>query len=227
MPALPPYIPPRDADLANWSLNFSTLLSASPPTYGLTSTDASNVAAVQATWAATYAIAINPATRTPVSVAAKDTARVNLLAIVRPLAQAISINAGVLTSDKIAIGVNPRTSVPAPITQPTTAPVINVSFGPPLNHIIRYRDEMASPTVKAKPYGVTGMQLVASAAANDTIGGGLSPDAIPTQAVLTKAPALITWGSGDVGKVAVYYGRWITRTGLTGPWSTIVEQIIA
>jgi hypothetical protein len=227
MPALPPYIPPRDADLANWSANFTTLLTAAPPTYGLTTTDASNVAAVQATWAADYAAAINPATRTPVAVTAKDTARVGMLAIVRPLAQAISINAGVLTSDKIAIGVNPRTSVPSPITAPTTSPVLTIASGPPLTHIIRFRDEMSSPTVKAKPYGVAAMQLVGTTGGLPTVGGGDAPDLLPLAATLTKAPALVSWPSNAAGLTAKYFARWITRTGLVGPWSAEVDAIVA
>lgn len=227
MPALQPYIPPKDSDLANWSLNFYTLLVASPATYGLLASDATNVAAVQTPWAADYALAINPATRTPVTVAAKDTARTNLLAVVRPYAQAISLNAGVLTASKIAIGVNPRTSVPSPITAPTTNPVLTVASGAPLSHIIRFRDSASSPSVKAKPYGVVSCQIVGSTTGEPTLSGSSGPDAMPTIGLFAKNPAQFTWGSGDIGKTATYFARWVTRSGLVGPWGAIVTYTIA
>ena len=52
------------------------------------------------------------------TVQAKNTERVMVLATCRPYAQAISLNAGVTAGNKIALGVNPRTSVPQPITAP-------------------------------------------------------------------------------------------------------------
>lgn len=223
MPALPSYIPNKDADLANWSANFSTLITASPGTYGLVSGDATAIAAEQAIWAAAYALAINPATRTPVNVSAKNAARINLLAINRPYAVTVSKNAGVTSSNKIALGVNPNTSVPSPITTPTTAPTIALVSAPPLQHIMRYRDSTASPSVKAKPYGVVQIQIY----------GMASPTPITSQALLpflfatTKSPLTITWGSGSIGQQAYYAARWVTRKGLVGPWSTIQAFTIA
>jgi hypothetical protein len=48
MPALPPYMPTKEADFTNWLNNSSTLISANPPAYGLMSTDAANIAAQNA-----------------------------------------------------------------------------------------------------------------------------------------------------------------------------------
>ncbi len=222
MPALPPYIPPRDTDMASWSDNFSTLLTAAPGTYGLLASDALTVAAVVTPWLAAYALAINPSTRTPVSVAAKDDARTAMLAVVRQYAIQISLNAGVLTSDKIAIGVNPRVTDPVPIATPTTQPIVTIPSAASLTHVIRFRDETSSPTVKSKPYGVTQLQLYASASATAIT----DPTALAFKKVLTKAPSLIEWDPADAGKVAYYAGRWQTRTGKVGPWGPIVSMTI-
>lgn len=223
MPALPPYIPQRDSDLANWSLNFATLITAAPATYGLLATDATTIDTADTAWQSAYSAAINPSTRTPQSVSDKNTAKVNLLQTLRPYAQQISLNAGVASSDKIAVGVNPRTSTPTPVTTPTTHPVLTIVSAPPLQHIIRYRDETASPSVKSKPYGVASVQLFASAS--------ITP--ITDQGELmfvnnyTKSPALVSWMSADKGKTAYMAARWVTRTGLVGPWSPIVAYTIA
>jgi hypothetical protein len=223
MPALAPYIPNKDADFANWSANFSTLITASPGTYGLVAGDATAIAASQAAWAAAYALAVNPSTRTPTTVAAKGTAKINLLAIDRPYAQTIANNAGVTSGNKIALGLNPKTSTPAQITAPTTAPVLSLVSAPPLQHIVRYRDETASPTVKSKPYGVVQIQIFATASATVIT----DPNALLYKGVSTKSPFLVSWDSADKGKQAYYAARWITRKGLTGPFSTIVNFTVA
>lgn len=223
MPALPPYIPPRDTDFNSWFLNFSTLLTASPATYGMVAGDASAVAAAYADWAAAYALAIAGTTRGPMTIAAKDDARTADTAIVRPYAVTISLNAGVMTSDKVAIGVNPRTSLPSPIAAPATNPVISIVAALPLVHSIRYRDMLSSPSVKSKPYGVVQCQIF----------GATSITPITDQTDLnylagaTKCPLTIEWSADDSGKQAYYAARWINRNGLVGPWSPIVSMTVA
>lgn len=223
MPALPPYIPPRDSDLATWSDNFSTLATATPGTFGLLAADALVIAGQVTPWLAAYNEAANPSSRTPVAIAAKDDAKIAMLATVRPYAVQISLNAGVLSSDKIAIGVNPRTSTPTPIATPTTNPVIGIVTAYPLQHVLRYRDETSSPTVKSKPYGVTQCQIFGTASATPIV----DQDLLDFKQIATKSPALIEWGAGDVGKAAYYAARWQTRSGLVGPWSPIVSFTIA
>lgn len=222
MPQVAPYIPPKDADLANWADNFTTRLTAAPGLFGLLASDAAAVAAVVTPFLTAYTAAINPSTRTPVTIAAKDTDKIGMLSLVRQYAIQISLNAGVLTSDKIDIGVNPRTTTPAPITNPTTQPIVTIASAISLGHVIRFRDELSSPTVKSKPYGVTQLQLFASASATPIP----YPTGLAFKSVLTKAPAIITWDPSDGGKVAYYAGRWQTRSGLVGPWGPIVSMTI-
>lgn len=223
MPALPGYIPSKDADLANWADNFSTLLTAAPTTYGLVTGDATAVATVVNAFLAAYSTAINPSTKTPVTVAAKDVAKIDMLTTVRPYAINISLNPGVLVDDKIAIGVNPRTSTPTPIAAPTTSPVVTLVSAQPYQHVCRFRDETSSPSVKAKPYGVTQIQIFAKASATPIT----DPELLNFIGVRTKAPTLITWEVADVGKQAYYAARWQTRAGLVGPWSPMVNFTVA
>lgn len=223
MPALPPYIPPTDAALDAWLTNFSSLATASPATYGLASGDASAIAAAVAAWHTAYLLVTSPSTKTAATVSSKNTQRVNVLAIVRPYAQNISLNAGVANTNKTAIGVNPRTSTPQPITTPTTYPVLSIVNALPLQHVIRYRDQLASPSVKSKPYGVTQMFLYGTA----------SPTVITDPTLLiflgaqTKSPLAQTWPSSAKGEIAYYAARWATRKGLVGPWSPIAAFVVA
>lgn len=217
------YIPSKDTDFNSWIINFSTRLSASPGTFGLTAGDAASVAGVTGTWAAAYTAAINPSTRTPVTIAAKDDAKTAALAVVRVLAVQISLNPGVLSDDKIDIGVNPRTSIPTPIPAPNTSPVLSIIAAQTGTAIVRYKDEAAPEKIKAKPYGVTQLMFgyqVSTTPITD-------PDEIALVTPMTKAPTLFAFDAGDKGKTCYCTARWMTRRGLLGPAAAIVSFVIA
>lgn len=221
MPATPPYLPPRDADFDAWLLNFSTLITASPTTYGLVAGDATIIAAQNTAWHAAYLLAINPSTRTPVTVAAKDVARVNATVIVRPYAQRIAVNPAVDNSDKVAVGVNPRGTVPTPIPAPTTWPALVWLGASPGVVQIAYKDSSLGAT-KKKPFGSTGMELWVG------YGTGSPPPLADCSFVsmVTKSPLAIDT-TGNAGKAMSIYARWTTRSGPAGtaqqgPWSPVL-----
>lgn len=225
MPALAPYIPSRDANLNSWLNNFSTLASATPSAFGITAGDAVTIAADVAAWNAAYTPVLSASTKTAAAVSAKNAQKVIVLAAIRPFAQAISLNAGVTSANKTAIGVNPRTSTPTPITTPTTTPVLTAQSTSTAGTIIRYRDATASPSVKAKPYGVIAMQLFGKVS--------VTPITDPSQLIylgqITKSPVQIPIGpiSTTAANVAYFAGRWITKKGLYGPMSAIINYNVA
>lgn len=223
MPVAAPYIPSRNANFVAWLQNFSTLITASPGTYGLLAGDATTIAAQYAIVAADFAIISSPSTKTAATVSAFNTAKINALAIVRPYALTVSYNAGVSSSNKIALGVNPRTSVPTPITTPTTSPVLTAQSTSTAGTILRYRDATASPSVKSKPYGVIAIQIFASV----SVTAITDPDLLIYQANVTKSPYTLALGSGDAGKTAYIAARWVTRKGLIGPWSSVINYVVA
>jgi hypothetical protein len=219
MAALAPYIPPRDTDFSAWLLNFSTLITASPSTYGLLSSDAVTIAALYASWLAAYTPVTSPSTRTAALVSAKNTVKVTVLSQVRVYAQQISLNPGVASGDKTALGVNPRTSTPSPVTPATTNPVLMIQYGGMLALAIRYRDSAASPSVKSKPYGSIACQVryaVSTTPVTDvTLLTGLQ--------VATKSPFIIQFAPADGGKQCYLAARWQTRTGGYSPWSPVIN----
>lgn len=216
------YIPQTDSGYDGWLLNFSTLITAAPATYGLVSGDATAIAAQYTAWHAAYLLASTPATRTPVTVASKDSARTTSLSIVRPYAQTVSQNAGVLPSNKVAIGVNPRTTIPAPVPVPTSSPIVSVDAIGSLTMDVRYKDPDA-PDSRAKPFGATSVQTA--------IKLGTVPATDPATAVFyaafTKVPMRLEFSSGDAGKVCTIFCRWANRKGEVGPWSTAVSANVS
>jgi hypothetical protein len=222
MPALPSYIPAKNANLLAWALNFSGLITASPATYGLTSGDAVAIAAQYATLAAAFALITSPSTKTAATVMAFANDKVTALALWRSYAQAISLNAGVTSAAKIAVGVNPRTSTPVPITSPTTNPVLTVQSASTAGIIVRYRDSVASVSVKAKPYGVIGMLLYAKASATAIT----DPTTLSYEGTQTKSPLTLSMPA-TAGMTVYMAGRWVTKKGLIGPWSPIINYVSA
>lgn len=216
-----PYIPPKDSDLNDWLNNFSTLITASPTTYGLTAPDAVIIAAAVALWNSAYALVVDPGTKTIVTVAAKNAEKVAVVSICRTYASQIRINPGVTNPDKVDLGLNLPNNSPSPIAAPTTFPLLSIQQSGPLIHVIRYADN-TTPDSRAKPAGALQMELWRTAAGAAV----LSPDDCALWATLTKQPFNSVFGSGDRGKVATYFARWVTRTGLVGPWSAAIDMNI-
>lgn len=223
----PPYIPAKDADFDTWLLNFTTLLTANPTDYGLVAGDAVICAAQYTAWHPLYLAAINPTTRTSAAIAAKDGARVTAVATVRPYAQQISKNMSVSDALKIGIGVNLPNNVPVPVPPVVTSPSLILQSAAPLQHFLQYRDS-ATPTSKAKPFGAVALELwrnVGAAAVAD-------PADCSLYALWTKTPNISSFDAPDVGKVATYFARWITRSGTggvaqPGPWSPALAVVVA
>jgi|SRR5919204_47031 hypothetical protein len=230
-----PYIPPKDADLFSWSDNFATLITASPTTYGLVSSDATAINNVVSPWLSAYTIAVNPSTRTGPSVSAKDTARAAMLAVVRPYAIQIRNNMGVSDSAKLDLGLNIPSQARTPILVPQTQPLLSIVAATPLSHTLRYADSN-SPQLRSKPAGARAVGIVQVV--------GLTPGADPTVAVpsilvnsalavpsaaglATRQPFAALQDVTNVGKIATYWARWVGQRGDVGPWSLPVSMTIA
>jgi hypothetical protein len=213
------YLPVPDADFNNWVLNFNSLITANPGTYGLTAGDAAAIATPTANWSAAYTLAVTPATRTPVTVSAKNTEKAVLTAVVRSYGRIILANAGVSDSNKTALGLNVRDPVNSPIPAPVTNPVLGLIGAQPGQITLTYHDSAASATVKAKPFGATQLELRAFFGTTAPV----SPAATPYYGVFTRTPFAVNAPSGSAGQSVWFYGRWLTAKGLAGPWSAVLQ----
>ncbi len=219
------YIPSTDTGLDGWATNFASLITASPATYGLDATAAAAIQTARDTYHDAYLLAgtapphrtpVNPSTRTPVTVAAKDSAKIAGRILWRSYAAQIRVNPGVADADKLALGLNLPSSGGTPVPAPTSFPLLSFVSGAPLTHVFSYKDSDV-PTGKAKAPGAVQMQLAALVA----VGPSINPDTWPLILTPTKSPFQVLWSSGDGGKVATYAARWATRRGLVGPWSAL------
>lgn len=224
------YIPSTDSGLDLWALNFSTVITAAPGNYGLAAGDATAIAAQYAAYHAAYLLGgvtqphsqpVNPATRTPTTVASKDVAKAAALIIFRSYASIIGANQGVSDGNKAAAGLTIRATGRTPIPAPGTAPILGFVGATPLQHTLNYADT-STPTSKAKPFGALQLELWRNIGTTPPAG----PEATSFYGLATKSPLVVDFDSGDVMKTAYYYARWVTRRGLTGPWSVRLSAAI-
>lgn len=216
------YLPQALPAFAAWFLNFATLLTAGPATYGVTPADAASVQASYDAFAAAYAISTSPTTRTPTTVQDTITARNTSVQIIRQYGRLILANAGVADAAKVALGLHLRDPVNTPIPAPLTMPIITLVGAQPGQLTARYQDSAASPGVKAKPFGAANMQLHVQFGTVAPV----TPDATPFRKSVTRTPFPIDTTEGVVGQTAYIYGRWVTARGLVGPWSPMATMAI-
>lgn len=215
------YIPSRDGLLTTWSNNFSTLISATPTAYGLVAGDATAYAALNTAYINAYALALNSPTRGPSSIVTKDTAKANVIARARQLADIIQANPAVTDTQKQDLGLTVRKTNRTPTPAPTTSPQLSIIAATPLQHTLRMVDQL-TPSARLKPFGAIELALLVYIGTVPPV-----PGASPTfQQGFTKNPIGVNFSGADVGKTAYYVGNWKTRTGLLGPISNMVSCVI-
>jgi hypothetical protein len=151
------FFPSRDDALLAWSLNFKTLITAAPTTYGLTAPLATAYGTLHTAYATTLSAATDPSTRTKSTVAAKNTARTNLKNNARLLANLVNGTASVTDAQKIELGLNVR-ATPTPIPPPSNAPAIEVVSVSGWTAKIRLKNTESSGS-RGKPVGVLGANV--------------------------------------------------------------------
>jgi hypothetical protein len=216
------YIPSQESAALTWMQVFAAAILANPGLYGLTAADAAAIVNAVNAFVAAYALAADPATRTPVIVAAKDDCRNSAEQICRQYAMGIKVNAGISDPDKIAIGVRPVNTSRSQRHVPDTSPLLNILAATPGSQTVRYADTM-SPETGAKPFGADQLQLFVTVAPEATD----DADAARFYGTFTTNPIGVGFDSADDGKVATYFARWASRKGDTGPWSLPVSMRIA
>lgn len=226
MARAPSYIPPRDPDFEAWSLNLSSLLTATPAAYGITVPQAATVQGQYDLWNPAYVLATDPDTRTPVTVAAKTGVRAVAEATIRPICQEIARNPGLTDAVKISLGLNPPNTTPGPVPPPTVAPVLGLIGAAPMQATLSVRNP-ETPTSKAKPPGVVATEIWASVGATHAT----DPEQCRLVGRWTKDPNRLTFEPADSGKKVTVFGRYVTQSGsggqsFNGPWSLPLNTIV-
>lgn len=218
------YIPTKDADLIAWGDNFASVISADPAVYGLLAADALVIQTQYDEFAAAYTLAVNPATRTIVTIAAKDEEKAGFLSIARQYAAIIRANGGVSDDAKAAAGLTIPDPTPTPIPVPTTTPILAVPLQGVGGVLQMAITDSATPLLKKKPFGVVGACLFAGAfTSNNTV----PPVVTPLFALVTKSDQVLTASpTFSAGTKVRWIAQWYNRKGQLGPLGAALDQLV-
>jgi hypothetical protein len=147
--------PDREADLVSSASNFDVKTTAAPTTFGLSVPQCTAFHTVLTAFVAARTVALDPLTRSPANIVAKDIAKNSLLASYRQLAGIVQKFPGTTNFIRAELGLPLRFPEPTPIPPPAAAPLLQVKSVSVRTARVRLIDA-ANPTRRGKPAGVSG-----------------------------------------------------------------------
>lgn len=222
---MPSAFPPKkDADLATMSANLSTKISATPTAFGLTAAQATAFAALNTAYATAYATAIDPTTRTKANIAAKDTARANLIGAVngiRDINRFVQATRSVSDAQKIELGL-PVYKSRSPINPPTDYPTVSVEKVVGRTAYLRLMTPGSER--RGRPAGVQGAIVLSFT--------GTTPPADPqewrTEGLTTKTIFPVVFPpSTPAGALVWVSAAWYSPRGQAGPVAPAIQVYLA
>jgi hypothetical protein len=174
----------------------------------------------KAVWDTTWAEYLNPETRTPVIILAKQQAKKGYEAPLRQLTQMLEHNPRVSVEElkSMGIAIPDHSNTPAPIA--TTYPVYTIDSGTIRHLKLNFHDQ--NSLHKAKPRGQHGAEIrwaildVPPASVND----------LNHSAFDTHSPFTLEFDEPERGKTVYFCMRWENTRGEKGPWSEILSAIV-
>ncbi len=218
------WFPTTDAELLPFTTNLSTKLTAAPATYGAVAGDATALAGLLSTFSTALTAAVNPATRTKVTVATKNAARNSLVSNLRLLYKKINV-ANLAADKREELGLPVRDGTPTASGAPATKPIANVADTGEYAALLRVVDE-ATPLKKARPGGTDGAVVMSYVQ--------IASEAIPTdlekwsfKGIAKRSDFRVEFSAGEAGKTAHVRLMWFSPRGQLGPASDAVTFMIA
>jgi len=215
------YIPRSDVDCCRWLNGFSKHISKAPLSFGVKKKDASLFSKLTEAFSVAFMTANRPTTRTPVAVVVKNMARTKAELFARRLALIIQANPDVTPLQLQRLGLTVRKKSKKPVKTPTTYPIVTVTHILNREHHLRYRDSSDGKS-KFKPVGATSLLLNVWIA---PIGSSVT-GAPKYMQPASRNPIIVRFDADDLGKMATYQARWVTRKGAMGPLSNLVSAVI-
>lgn len=216
------YLPQGLLTFKSWNTNFQTKISATPTVYGLTAGEATDHGNLTDDFDGALIISNTPSTRTPVSVAATNTAFELVRASAQFLVQkyqASGLATEVLSSD---INVTFRDEVKTPITAPTAVPDISIERIDP--QLITLRIKQLGAIGNALPLGSIGYEVYGAIGLTNPPN---SPSAMVFVVNGSRRFISIPFDTMDIGKNVSFAIRYRTAKNLTGPWSSIITCTVS
>jgi len=146
------FFPNADAAALAWAQHFSSMITASATTYGLTAAQATAYAALVTSYQTALA-ASEPTVRSKTTTAAKNQAKATLKLSSTQLANIIYGQPTVTDAQKIALGLTVR-ATPTPVPPPGNPPSLDIVSV--VGRTVKIRVHNDASSKRARPAGVTG-----------------------------------------------------------------------
>ena len=216
------YIPTNDRQFYQWVIVFLNYLFNALQRLMFPNEVYNSLAGMRDDFGGKLDAAENPATRTKLTVQAKNDARTALERAVRQaVKEYLTHNHAVTNEDRDGLGIPIHKSgrTPAPVATDPPDSDVDTSV---LGHVTVYAYEKGSNHKKAKPAGQHGFETGwAILDAPTTEWSDLTHSSFDTNSPLT-----LSFEGHDRGKTLYYALRWENTRGEKGPWSEIKSVII-
>lgn len=210
----------KAASIVAGSGNFAGLLATGFASYGITSAQSTAFGVLNTALQGAYSAAVDPSTRTPVTVAQKNLAIKNMRADAVLLSKIIYATSTVSDAQLIGLGLLPR-SVRTPIGPPTTSPIVEV--GVVSGRLVNVRLHSSDSERRGMEAGAKGCNLYSYV--------GSAPPVNPRdwhfEGMATRTITQVQFpDSVASGASAWLTARWVSNRGATGPASEPVPFTI-
>jgi hypothetical protein len=216
------YLPKKDRNFLQWAVNFLSYLLASLTRFKFPQTVYDDLVEKRDDFSAKLDVAENPATRTTLTVQAKNTAKTALEKTVRTAVnEYLTFNHLVTDEDRDGLGIPIRktTRTPAPVAKDAPDSDVDTSM---IGRVTIHFYEMGGKHKKAKPAG----QHCAEIAWVQSDTPVTRWDGLIHSNMDTNSPFTLVFEHDQRGKTIYFALRWENTRGDKGPWSGIMSAII-
>jgi hypothetical protein len=203
-----------DADLASGSANAVSIITPVPATYGVTAPQITAYGVLTTNFNDLLALAIAPATRTPVSIADKNNAKDTLKEASVNLAKIITATQTVTNAMLIALRMNERV-IPTPRPVPGTPPTVEVISV--AGRLVTIRVHDTETEGRGLPFGAVGANIYSYAGPT----APSDPREYHFEGMATRAKTQIVFPDSVASGATIWLSaQWVSRRGDTSVGST-------
>ena len=214
------YLPQTLLGLNNWASTFGAYITTNFAAVGLTTGQQAAFNAVLGDFQDALGLSTNPATRTPVTVAATETVKLALLEQIYLLVPIVQAFAGTTDMERASMGLTIRKTTRTPVPTPTAVPVLSANRLVSLQVTLRVNDvENNSNRFPPNTVGANIYQKI----------GGPAPTSIAGCTFvgrMTKRFMTIDYSGGDANSEVYYFAAYVSRTNKEGPSSALLATTV-
>ncbi|MDR1398964.1 MAG: hypothetical protein LBJ41_03470 [Treponema sp.] len=215
------YIPGKADKYVLFVDNFVPAVDTNKTAWGIPDAEVTTLKGAHTAFKTAFATAAEPATRTSVAVAVKNTAMAELTAQIRQMVEfRIRRNPVIDRPALIGLGLKPLDTHPTPIPDPDTIPQIEITMPAPRTLHIKFRAENAKRW--GKPEGIHGIECLWVIA--DTPPAKIKD--LLHSSFATKSPLELSFDEDERGKRVYFAVRWESGTVRKGKWSDVYNAIV-